>query len=147
VQYRLTQAPITYYACHCTDCQRRSGSAMRLVMVVSRSALEVTQGAPELRSFPFGRKQRRARLCADCDTRLWAEPEDQPQTAIVLPGTLHQAREFTPVAHLWTKSALPWIALPPGAVCYEEGPAQFSELVRLWQQATSTSTVSAKDPP
>lgn len=137
VQYRLTRAPLTFYACHCTDCQRRSGSAMRLAMVVDRSALEVTQGAPELRAFQFGTRQRRAQICIDCDTRLWAEPQDKPNIAILLPGTLDRACEFKPIAHLWTRSALPWVTIPPGAACYETGPSDSSELVRLWQQATS----------
>ena len=30
VQYRITEEPLTFYACHCTDCQKRSGSAFGL---------------------------------------------------------------------------------------------------------------------
>jgi hypothetical protein len=110
---------------------------MRLALVVERSALEVTAGDPELRAFHFGTKQRRAKICVDCDTRLWAEPLDKPSIAIVMPGTLDQAGEFEPVAHIWTKSALPWVAIPPGVARYERGPAEFNELIRLWQNATS----------
>ena len=28
VKYRITDEPLTFYACHCTDCQKRSGSAL-----------------------------------------------------------------------------------------------------------------------
>jgi hypothetical protein len=35
--YRLTAEPLTLYACHCTDCQKRSGSAFGLSMWVWQS--------------------------------------------------------------------------------------------------------------
>ena len=44
VQYRITEEPLTFYACHCTDCQKRSGSAFGLSMWVNRSAIAVTHG-------------------------------------------------------------------------------------------------------
>jgi hypothetical protein len=136
VHYKLTAHPLTFYACHCTDCQRRSGSSMRLAMWVDRSALEVTQGSPQLLTFDMGNgRQRRARVCVDCDTRLWAEPADKPTMAALLPGTLHNAREFEPVAHLWTKSALSWMVIPPGVAAYETHPDRPGELARLWQEA------------
>jgi hypothetical protein len=53
----------------------------------------------------------------------------------LLPGTLHNASEFEPVAHLWTKSALPWIQISPGATVYETQPNRPGELARLWQEA------------
>lgn len=46
VQYRVTEPPIMFYACHCTDCQKRSGSAFNLSMWVKRASIEVAQGEP-----------------------------------------------------------------------------------------------------
>jgi len=136
VQYLLNEHPLAFYACHCTDCQRRTGGAMRLAMWVNRSALQVTQGEPLLLTFALGNgRERRAKSCRDCDTRLWAEPNDKPSMASLLPGTLHNSREFEPVAHLWMKSALPWVVVPPGAAVYETQPERSGELTRLWQEA------------
>jgi hypothetical protein len=44
VRYRVTEEPLTLYACHCTDCQKRSGSAFGLSMWVRRAAIEATRG-------------------------------------------------------------------------------------------------------
>nr|WP_315185063.1 GFA family protein [uncultured Albidiferax sp.] len=135
VQYTLNEHPLTFYACHCTDCQRRTGGAMRLAMWVHRSALSVSQGQPRLLTFEMGGgRQRRAKACPDCDTRLWAEPADKPHLAALLPGSLHNAREFEPVAHLWTRSALAWVTIPPGVAVFDTKPGP-GELVRLWQAA------------
>lgn len=138
VRYRLLALPLTFYACHCTDCQKRTGSAFRLAMVVESRALEVTQGATEVRSFTFRGKSRRARMCPLCDTRLWAEPEDRPTIATLLPGTLDRAAEFRPVAHLWVRSAVSWFSVAEGVACFETQPEDPKTLLRLWQQAVGT---------
>ena len=39
IRYRVTQEPITYYLCHCTECQQRTGSAFALSLWVRRSGL------------------------------------------------------------------------------------------------------------
>jgi len=112
---------------------------MRLAMWVEKAALKVVHGQPKLRVFEFGEgRQRRAMFCVDCDTRLWAEPTNRPQLASLFPGTLYNHAEFEPVAHIWTRSALPWVSFPPGARLYDTQPSDWNELKVLWQQATST---------
>lgn len=109
---------------------------MRLAMWVSREHLEVLAGEPRLLEFEIrpGR-QRRAKVCTSCDTRLWAEPADKPSLAILLPGSLQNFSAFAPVAHIWVKSALPWVVIPSGVATYETQPDDPQELVRLWQAA------------
>ena len=41
VRFELRGEPHTLYACHCTECQRRSGDALRLSMWVDRAAIVV----------------------------------------------------------------------------------------------------------
>ena len=107
---------------------------MRLAMWVPRDSLSVRQGTPELREFELGGRLRRLKICAACHTHLWSEPANRPTMAVVLATTLRQHREFQPVAHIWTKSALPWVVFPPGVPTYETQPKDPMELVRLWQQ-------------
>lgn len=138
VQFRLVAEPLTYYACHCTDCQRRTGGAMLLAMWVHRTALEVLRGQPELKVSELrAGRERRSKVCPNCATRLWAEPADKPNLAVLRPGTLHNVKEFEPVAHLYTRSALPWVVIPKGIACYETKPDDPGELVRLWHEAAS----------
>jgi hypothetical protein len=136
VKFRLNSEPLTLYACHCTDCQRRSGGAFLLSMWVQRDSLEVLEGNPELVSStaPDGR-ERRNKICRACEVRLWAEPVNRPRLAILRPGTLEQAREFTPIAHQFVRSALPWFVFPDGIACYQTSPEDPSELARLWRES------------
>lgn len=135
VEYRLKDEPVTYYACHCTDCQKRAGSGFGLSMWVKRASLEVTKGevALQVLAGPDG-SPRHQRICARCGVRLWSEPAKRPELAVLRPGTLDNAKQFTPVAHIWTRSALPWVAIPEGAARYEKQPGDFAELARLWRE-------------
>lgn len=46
VRYVVKAEPLTFYICHCTDCQRRTGTAFAQSMVVSRSSFELQKGKP-----------------------------------------------------------------------------------------------------
>ena len=56
-----------------------------------------------------------------------------PDMVIVRPGTLDDTSWLRPVAHIWTRSAQPWIEFPKGVAQFEMQPAP-GELARLWQQ-------------
>jgi hypothetical protein len=131
----VTEEPLTLYACHCTDCQKRSGSAFGLSMWLRRSAIEITQGEPATLAGRSGvGRVWRTRTCAQCATRLWSEPAEHPELAVVRPGTLDDTSWLEPVAHIWTRSAQPWYAFPEGVARYETQPADMRELVALWRQ-------------
>ncbi|MGI4812346.1 MAG: GFA family protein [Janthinobacterium lividum] len=85
------------------------------------------------------RRQRRSKACPHCDTRLWAEPVNRPSLAMLRPTTLQRHREFDPVAHLFTRNALPWLMIPEGMATFESQPDEAGELLRLWQERTSRS--------
>jgi hypothetical protein len=48
VRYELTADPVTLYACHCTDCQRATGTSFALSMIVTHEAVALVRGEPEL---------------------------------------------------------------------------------------------------
>ena len=135
VQFRLTEEPLTLYACHCTDCQKRSGSAFGLSLWVHRAAIQVIEGRPELNeSAPEDGRVRQRRICAKCATQLWSEPKLRPEISVVRAGTLLDTSWLRPVAHVWTRSAQPWFAFPEGVARYDTQPADFSELMVLWKK-------------
>ena len=133
VRYRLREDPIAFYVCHCTDCQRESGSAFGLSMVVRTEALERLTGEVRLVVVdkPGGRQSRTAR-CAECFTRLWSEPAKFPQVRTLRPGTLDDTRAYEPFGNMWTRSAQRWVAVAPGPR-FEQQPEDPVEMVRVWQ--------------
>ena len=44
LRYAITASPNLAYTCHCTDCQRLTGSAFSTGLVVAAEAFSLTQG-------------------------------------------------------------------------------------------------------
>lgn len=133
VRYRIAGEPLAYYACHCLNCQKQSGSAFALSMVVRVDQLEVERGAPatfECR-LPGGIESRGA-LCAVCVTRLWHESSAYPQIRSLRGGTLDDPRRHLPYGDVWTRSAQPWVAFTAGPR-FDTQPEDPLVLVRAWR--------------
>jgi GNAT superfamily N-acetyltransferase len=150
VRYRLGAEPITSYVCHCTDCQRRTGSAFALSLVVPAAALEVTRGSTAAYAAALGDgRVKRGQLCAACGSRLWGEPRLDQTIRILQPGTLDEPSQFPPVAHIWARSAQPWFVFPEGVAVFAEQPKERLQLARLWQRrhgsASSVRRATASD--
>jgi hypothetical protein len=134
-QYRVSEEPVMVYACHCTDCQKRSGGSFGLSVWVSRAAIEVTKGDAETHTSTTaeGRAQH-LRMCGHCRTRLWSEPPKRPDIGIVRGGTLDDTSWLQPVAHIWARSAQPWFVFPNGVKTYDGQPGSMDELAELWRR-------------
>jgi hypothetical protein len=46
IRYQVTEAPQLVYTCHCTDCQRITGSAFSLGIALPETAFHRTAGEP-----------------------------------------------------------------------------------------------------
>ena len=137
-RYRVAAEPVTVYACHCKDCQRRTGSAFGLSVVVPRNAIEITSGEPSSyhAELTEGRVKRGVQ-CGECGARLWGELQKQPGMVVLQAGTLDDTSWVHPAAHVWTRSSQSWFAFPPGVPVYRTSAEDFSQLVQHWRAALS----------
>lgn len=134
VRYRLLEDPLELHVCHCRDCQRVTGSAFVMSMVIQRRSLELLRGSSERISFvtPEGISRREHR-CPSCSSRLWSEPARFPDLLTLRPGTLDEQDWIQPIAHIWTSSAQPWVTIPEDVLRYEKHPDDLLDLVRAWK--------------
>jgi hypothetical protein len=134
IRYEIGAFPLLLYACHCTDCQRRSGSAFALNMPVSTKAFRIVQGTPKgwRRRSPSG-VEAISWFCGDCGGRINGERAGQPSTTTVRAGSLDDTSWLSPAAHFFVRSAQPWVRLPDGAACYEDSPPDLGSLEKAWR--------------
>jgi hypothetical protein len=134
VRYEITANPLAVYVCHCTECQRQSGSAFALSLAVAREALAVVEGAPAVwRRELEGGRIIDCLFCGACGVRLFHNPERNPRASIVKPGTLDDTTWLKPVGHIWTRSAQSWVPIPQTTVNYEGQPPDLSRLIEAWK--------------
>jgi hypothetical protein len=135
VRYRLIAEPLTLIACHCTDCQRRTGSAFGLSLVMPPDAVELTQGVTEpVEARTESGVTKRYAVCAACRTQLWGISARNAGAFVIRPGTLDDKSGLTPVAHIWTRSAQSWMRIPEGVAAFETQPEDPRVLAALWRE-------------
>ena len=113
LRYRVTGAPKFIMACHCTDCQQLTSSAFSLAMVMDEAQVETTAGIPhEWAKTGSSGKLSWQFTCRVCAGWIYTRPESQPGKMVVRPSTLDDHRWVTPIAQIFTRSALPWARMP-----------------------------------
>ncbi len=113
IRYRLTRTPLFVHACHCTWCQRETGTAFALNALIETDAIALLAGQPELIATPSasGKGQDIAR-CPRCHVALWSHYAGGGRTfAFVRVGTLARPDLCPPDIHIYTSTRLPWVIL------------------------------------
>jgi hypothetical protein len=132
IRYEITAMPQLVYACHCTECQRRSGSAFALNMPVATDTLRIVKGTPKgWRNAGASGTATTSWFCGDCGGRIYGERDGRPQAMTIRAGTLDDTSWLRPAAHFFMRSAQPWETIE--GECHELGPDDFRPLAAAWQ--------------
>ncbi|HSG33165.1 MAG TPA: GFA family protein [Sphingomonadaceae bacterium] len=117
VRYRLADKPAIVHCCHCSYCQRETGSAFAVNALIEASQLEVLSGDPEpveLRT-ASGKGQRVFR-CPQCRVALWSIYNiGGGNTRFVRAGTLDDPSGIVPDVHVHIAGKQHWVVIPDGA--------------------------------
>jgi hypothetical protein len=119
VRYRLTSEPLFTHCCHCLNCQRQTGSAFVINLLIEADRVELLTGAPQPVDVPRddGSKQRIYR-CPTCQVAVYSD-YGRPEVLFVRGGTLDLPSGVTPDVHIFAKSKLSWVTLPDSVPAFE----------------------------
>jgi len=113
VRYRMTAKPIIVHCCHCTWCQRETGTAFALNAVIEAENVTLLSGSPETVLTPSasGKGQKIVR-CPTCRVAVWSDyPEAGDRICFVRVGTLETLDRVPPDIHIYTSTRQPWVVL------------------------------------
>jgi len=116
VRYRMESAPIVVHGCHCTRCQRESGSAFATNAMIETDRVTLLAGEPLAVMTPSasGKGQNILR-CPTCHVAVWSHYNGAgDKLAFVRVGTLDDATLLEPDIHIFTSTKQPWVTLPEG---------------------------------
>ena len=119
VRYRLKASPLSVYNCHCKDCQRFSGAAWSMSMIVRDGDFAVSGKTDRYERVAESGNVIGMNFCANCHGWLWNDPPS-PGIKVVRAGTLDASDRVDTPLHIWTKRQQPWLVLPAGAESYPE---------------------------
>jgi hypothetical protein len=119
VRYRLTSEPMFVHCCHCLNCQRQTGSAFVINLLIETDRVELLAGDPQPIDVPRddGSAQTVFR-CAACQVAVFSQ-YGHPGFRFVRAGTLDDPSAVAPDVHIFTRSKVPWVTLPESAPAFE----------------------------
>ena len=132
VRYRLKAAPLTVFNCHCKGCQRFTGAAWSMGMIVRDEDFEVLCG----QTVRYDRKADSGNViamdfCAHCHGWLWNVPV-VPGIKMVRVGTLDNMDWAEPVGNQWTDSKAAWVKIDPELVNFPKKAVDRTPLFDAW---------------
>ncbi|MEH6569894.1 MAG: GFA family protein [Halioglobus sp.] len=128
VTYQIEGDPLMVYACHCSDCQKRTGSAFSMGMIYPLLAISVSgKLSAWTRTSDAGDSNTR-QSCQQCGNVIYGEGSATPDIIKLQAGTLDDTSDVFAHAHIWTQSAQPWFELPSGAIQHPTQPENILEI-------------------
>lgn len=135
IRYEITAFPLLVYACHCTQCQRQTGSAFGISMPVATGSLHIVKGTlkPWKRATATGNAVVTSWFCSGCGGRIYGERDTRPESINVRAGTLDDTSWLSPVAHFFMANAQPWEQISDPSICYDTFPPDVQSMTERWR--------------
>jgi hypothetical protein len=132
VRYRLASDPLFVHCCHCLNCQRQTGSAFVINLLIEADRVELLAGEPEPVDVPRGRtQQQRIFRCPSCQVAVFSR-YTSAKVRFVRGGTLDEPSSVEPDVHIYTRSKLPWVTLPESTPAFRT----YYDTEKLWPAAS-----------
>jgi hypothetical protein len=140
VRYRLTAEPLFVHCCHCLNCQRQTGSAFVINVLIETACVELLSGEPQPVDVPRGgSRMQRVFRCPACQVALFSR-YTRASIRFVRAGTLDDPSLVAPDVHIFTRSRLPWVVLPEGVPAF----TSYYDEQKLWPQASLDRVAASK---
>lgn len=121
VRFEVSEPPLSAGYCHCTRCQRRTGTAASASARIVPGSLRVTAGEELIGAFepPDGFAKL---FCSACGSALWSRHPEQPDVLGVRLGAFDGDPGVRPSYRQYVAYAAPWEPLPDdGLTRFPEG--------------------------
>ena len=109
IRFTAAVDPRKVMVCHCTDCQKLTGSAFRVVVPAPIESF-VLHGEPKryVKVAESGAKRIQA-FCPECGSPVFSMALENATQVSLRIGSLSQRSQLSPSLQIWKRSALAWV--------------------------------------
>jgi hypothetical protein len=124
VRFEISEPLVSALYCHCTRCQKRTGTAVQASAVAAPGSVTVTAGDEHLRDWcpPGGMAKT---FCAQCGSHLFARDPETGEVRAVRMSAIDGDPGVRPERHQFVAYAAAWEPIP------EDGLPRFDERAPL----------------
>jgi hypothetical protein len=122
VRFEVTEPLVSAGYCHCTRCQRRTGTAASAQARIAPGSLRVLSGEEVVRGYDPGDGGFTKHFCSECGSALWSRHPEDPDVVSVRLGAFDGDPGIRPQHRQFVAYAAPWEPIPDdGLPRYPEG--------------------------
>lgn len=121
VRFEVTAPPVSAGYCHCTRCQRRTGTASSAQARPARGSFRITAGEELVRAYDPGDGGFLKEFCSACGGALWSRSPEDPEVIGIRLGTFDGDPGVRPVYRQFVAYAAVWEPVP------EDGLTHYAE--------------------
>ncbi len=121
VRFELSAPPLTAGYCHCTRCQRRTGTAGSAQARIDGRTLRLLQGEALLKGWRHPAGGHEKLFCTECGAQLFSRSPEHPEQMSVRLGAFDGDPGVRPSWRAYVAYAAPWEPIP------DDGLERFSE--------------------
>jgi hypothetical protein len=122
VRYSADAEPIFAGLCHCTSCQKITGTSFSMVVAVPASALTVTGDVKTYDSKGDTGLDRHSGFCPNCGSPVIATADVMQDVVMIRAGTMDDSSWVKPTMEIYCDSKMPWVALGGGLQSFPKMP-------------------------
>ena len=118
VSFNYKSEPGMFLMCHCTDCQKSTGSPVASIIIVPEDDFSINGSTS---SYECEAKVTRS-FCKICGSQIYSRIESAPGVVAIKTGVLDEQPNIKPNLVCWTKSKPNWFEINHPEIAFEENP-------------------------
>jgi hypothetical protein len=112
VRFELSEPPRSAGYCHCTRCQRRTGTAASAQAPIDGRTLRLLSGSHQVRAWRHPDGGYEKCFCAVCGAHLFSRDPEHPERVSIRLGAFDADPGVRPAWRAWVAFAAPWEPIP-----------------------------------
>ena len=141
LRYAARGKPLIVHCCHCSHCQRETGSAFATNLLIEADRLSFTGEVETIVTPSASGQGQRIIRCPKCHVAVSSHyPGAGDAFHFLRVGTLDERADIVPDVHIYTATKQPWVAIPDGVPAFTE----FYDPAEVWTVAMRERWAKAK---
>ena len=117
----LPERPLITIACHCLDCQRRTGAPFGVLAYYRRDQISIRGEAKPYRRASANGNAFDTFFCPNCGSTVYVKLAKQPELLGIAVGTIGNRAFPAPTWSVWEQSKHHWVELPDDVKHFAQG--------------------------
>ena len=123
VRYSASVEPLFVGVCHCTNCQKQTGTAFSVLVGIPKAAMSIRGGTKTFHGVGDSGHAVDRNFCPECGSPIFTAAAVLPEIAFIKAGTLDDTSWLDPKIHIYCSSKEQWSIIPEGTQQFSKMPA------------------------